>query len=87
MDISHIPLALKAKTSWGEWDGGGLISSSFHQVSNLLKVQFPFQDTYIENLGNISLKKSYDDHVVTTNIADSCVSYFLVENPIYYKGH
>lgn len=33
MDISHIPLALKAKTSWGEWDGGGeMISSSFHQV-------------------------------------------------------
>lgn len=34
MDISHIPLALKAKTSLGEWDGGGgeMISSSFHQV-------------------------------------------------------
>lgn len=65
MDISHIPLALKAKTSWGEWDGVGgggggddfqfISSSSF--ISNLLKVQFPFQDTYIENLGNISLKK------------------------------
>lgn len=35
MDISHIPLALKAKTSWGNGmgEGGGeLISSSFHQV-------------------------------------------------------
>lgn len=50
MDISHIPLALKAKTSWGEWDGvgGGGGGDDFQFISSssfptYLKCNFPFK--------------------------------------------
>lgn len=83
MDISHIPLALKAKTSWGEW------GADFQFISSSSFPTYLKCNTYIyRKPWEYIIKKSYEDHTVTTNIADSCVFYFLVENPIYYiKGH
>lgn len=51
MDISHIPLALKAKTSSGEW------GADFQFISSSSFPTYLKCNTYIENLGNISLKK------------------------------